>query len=470
MIPPSDFAARAGAVFEWIDRYLNHVREYPVKSQVQPGEVYGNIPAEAPRTAEPLERILADLDNIILPGITHWQHPNFHAYFPANGSVESLFGEFVTATLGAQCMIWETSPAAAELEQRMMEWLRQAMGLPESLEGVIQDSASSATLAALLTAREVATGFRSNEDGVPSGLRVYASAEAHSSIEKGMGVAGLGRKNLVKIPVDARGAMIPEALKEQIEADRAKGLTPIAVVACLGTTGTVAVDPLKDIAPIAKAQGLWLHVDAAFAGSALLLPEYAWMKEGMEDVDSFVFNPHKWLFTHFDCSVFFVKRADLLIRTFEILPEYLKTKTRGQVNDYRDWGVPLGRRFRALKLWFVIRGFGLEGLQNQLRKHIELNQYFTQQIEAMPGMELMQEPFLNFSCFRLSPPNLPPEDRNALNKELLERVNRDGSLFLTHTVLHGAYVLRALMAQTYLEKDDVDRSLAVLRRISAEFL
>jgi aromatic-L-amino-acid decarboxylase len=471
MLKPENFSSDSSEIIRWIDHYLNHISEFPVKSKVAPGDIYRRIPANPPIDAASLQQIMEDLDALIMPGITHWQHPNFHAYFPANTSVESVLAEFITSAIGAQCMIWDTSPAAAELEQRMMEWLRDGMGLPSIYEGVIQDSASSASLVALLTARELATNFRSNEEGVPTNLRVYCSTETHSSIEKAVGVCGIGKKNLVKIPVDLQLRMVPEKLEEQILADLRMGYKPCAVVAAIGTTGTVAVDPLKKIAAICKSQGIWLHVDAAFAGSALLLPEYSWMKEGMEDVDSFVFNPHKWMFTNFDCSVYFVKRADLLIRTFEILPEYLKTKTRGRVNDYRDWGVPLGRRFRALKLWFVMRGMGMDGIRNKLRFHIELNQYFSASLRDIPGIELPLDPFLNFSCFRLHPEGMDVIDHlNALNEAFLEKINDQGTLFLTHTKIRGLYTLRMIIGQTYVEKKHVDLALKEIRAAAASVL
>jgi len=430
MLNPKDFKKASDPVIAWIDNYLKNISEYPVKSMVKPGEIYRQIPGEAPEQSESLEHIIKDLEEVIIPGITHWQHPNFHAYFPANSSVESVLAEFVTSAIGAQCMIWDTSPSAAELEQRMMEWLREAMGIPPSFEGVIQDSASTASLVSLITAREVATGFKSNEEGVPNNLRIYCSTETHSSIEKAVGVCGIGKKNLVKIKVDGQMRMIPGELEKHIQEDLARGLVPTAVVAALGTTGTVAVDPLKDIAGICKKNNIWLHVDAAFAGSALLLPEYRWMIEGIEQADSFVFNPHKWLFTNFDSSVYFVKSVDRLIRTFEILPEYLKTSTRGQVNDYRDWGIPLGRRFRALKLWFVIRSFGLSGLRERLQAHIDLNDYFCNEAIKIPGIKLVLKPFLNFSCFRFNPEGIfNAEKLNQLNDRLLNELNKGGEAF-----------------------------------------
>ena len=471
MLNPKDFKKEAGPVVDWIDRYMNNIKSLPVKSKIEPGDIYAAIPDEAPLKSESMEQIMEDFDHIILPGVTHWQHPGFHAYFPANSSVESVLAETLTSAMGAQCMIWETSPAAAELEQRMMEWLRDAMGIPGSYEGVIQDSASSASLVSLITAREVATGFRSNEDGVPPNLRVYCSKETHSSIEKGVAVCGIGTKNLVKIGVDQQMRMDPTELETRIHEDLEAGLRPCAVVAAIGTTGTVAVDPLEEIAAICKKYGIWLHVDAAYAGTALLLPEYRWMIKGIEQADSFVFNPHKWMFTNFDCSVYLVKNAELLIKTFEILPEYLKTKTRGAVNDYRDWGVPLGRRFRALKLWFVIRSFGLEGIREKLRSHIQMNNNFSLALEQIDSMHLPLKPFLNFTCFRLQAEGVEtPDALNRLNEAFLEEINKGGKLFLTHTKIDGLYTLRMLIGQTYVEEGDVERALDLIREAAVKTL
>lgn len=467
MIDPKDFKQKSNEIIQWIDHYLNQISSLPVKSQVSPGEIYDKIPVQAPQHSVPLEEIIDDLNEIILPGITHWQHPNFHAYFPANNSVESIFAEFVTSAIGAQCMIWDTSPAAAELEQRMMEWLRDGMGLPPDFEGVIQDSASSATLVALITAREVKTGFSSNEEGVPDNLRIYCSEETHSSIEKAVGVCGIGKKNLVKIEVDDQMRLIPSVLEEHIKADLQKGYQPCAVVGTIGTTGTLAVDPVDEIGTLCRKYDLWFHVDAAYAGTALLLSEYRWMIKGIEKADSFVFNPHKWMFTNFDCSVYFVKNAELLIQTFEILPEYLKTKSRGSVNDYRDWGVPLGRRFRALKLWFVLRSFGISGIEERLRSHIRLSGYFSEEVQKISEVELAMEPFLNFTSFRLHPAGMDdPQMLNSLNERFLEEMNRRGKLFLTHTKIRGLFTLRMLIGQTYVEQRHIELALEEIKSVS----
>jgi len=463
MLEKKDFLENATTIIQWIQDYYNDLSKFPVKSSSSPKEIYDQIPSSPPIHGEDLADIMTDLNKIILPGITHWQHPNFHAYFPANSSVESVLAEFITAALGAQCMIWETSPAAAELEERMMEWIRESIGLPTSFEGVIQDTASTATLVAILTAREIKTNFTSNEEGVPNNLRIYASKDIHSSIDKAVGISGIGKKNLMKIDVDKQRAMRADLLQNQIELDIENGKIPTCVIIAIGTTGTVAVDPLKEIAVICKKYDIWLHVDAAYAGTALLLPEYRWMSEGIEDADSFVFNPHKWMFTNFDCTAYYVKDTLSLIKTLEVLPEYLKTNTRGMVNDYRDWGVPLGRRFRALKLWFVIRSYGLEGLREKLRKHIQLNTYFAEEIADWGTIEIMQDPILNFTCFRYIEAGLDLKATNLKNKEILDQINNQGKVFLSHTKMNETYIIRIVIGQTYVEQEDVDKVLKILK-------
>ena len=389
MLDRNHFSRDSKIIVDWIDSYLKHIKKYPVKAEVSPGSTSALVTTTMPAKGESLEKIMQDFEKHIIPGITHWQHPNFHAYFNANSSTESILAEMLTAALGAQCMIWETSPAATELEEQMLNWLKHAMNLPAKWEGVIQDSASTATLAAILSARERICEFRSNQEGVPNNLRVYCSTEAHSSVDKAVAIAGIGTNNLVKIEIDPQRRINAEALVKTIESDLSQEYKPMAVVITLGTTGTMAIDRIKEITPICKKYGLWLHVDAAYAGTALLLTEYQGMIEGIARADSFVFNPHKWMFTNFDCTAYYVKDANHLIRTFEILPEYLKTSSRGKVNDYRDWGVPLGRRFRALKLWFVMRSYGLKGLRDRLRTHIKLSQYFVKWLESQPHLELI---------------------------------------------------------------------------------
>jgi len=347
-------------------------------------------------------------------------------------------------------MIWETSPAAAELEERVMNWLRDIIGLPGDFEGVIQDTASTATLSALISAREKISNYEINEEGFTGDriFRVYCSTQTHSSVEKAVKIAGIGRRNLVKVDVRDDYSMDPGELNRAIYDDLSRGYVPLCVVATLGTTGTTAIDPLKEIGEICSANKIWLHVDAALAGTALILPEFSWMINGKEYIDSFVFNPHKWMFTNFDCTAYFVKDAASLIRTFEILPEYLKTRTRGEVNDYRDWGIPLGRRFRALKLWFVIRSFGLSGLRDKVSNHIYFADYLRNEVEKNKDFELLAPVVLNTVCFRYNPGKIEEDELNRINQKLNHRLNDSGKIYLTHTSLKGKYTLRMVCSQT----------------------
>jgi aromatic-L-amino-acid decarboxylase len=465
MMDSDEFRKFGHEIVEWIARYWENIEKYPVKSQAKPGSIKAALPEIPPSGSESFDSFLKDFDEVIMPGITHWQSPDFFAYFPANTSPPSVLAEMLTAALGAQCMIWETSPAAAELEERMMEWLREMTGLPSHFEGVIQDSASSATLAALITAREKATGFTSNREGLYTAgkLRIYCSAQAHSSVEKGAGIAGFGRNNLVRIKVRNDFSIDPAALRHAIEKDTEAGFIPCCVVATMGTTGTTAIDPLREVGEICRDKKLWLHVDGALGGTALLLPEMRWMADGMEYVDSFVFNPHKWMFTNFDCSAYFVRDAASLIRTFEILPEYLKTRTRGQVNDYRDWGIPLGRRFRALKLWAVIRSYGVTGLQEMIREHIRLAKMLAGEIEKDKDFRVMAPVHLNTVCFRFQPAGISDEEANRLNEKINHTLNDTGSIYLTHTTIDGRYILRMVTAQTSVTERHVMNAWKMIR-------
>jgi aromatic-L-amino-acid decarboxylase len=454
---------------DWVADYLDGVEQYPVLSRLKPGEVKSALPGSAPLKAEPMESVFRDFREIVLPGMTHWQHPAWFGYFPANNSPASVLAEILTAGIGAQCMVWQTSPAAAELEERVLDWLRQMLGLPEGLAGVIQDTASTATLCALLSAREKACDFRSNQTGLKETLTVYASDQAHSSIEKGVKIGGFGRDNLRLIPTDDAYAMIPEKLEEAVLEDKKRGLKPACVVATIGTTSSTAIDPLATVGEVCRRQKVWLHVDAAFAGSAAMLPEMKWMLRGAEFMDSFVFNPHKWLLTNFDCSAYYVRNPGDLIRTFEIHPEYLKTGVDLQVKNYRDWGIQLGRRFRALKLWFVIRSYGVEGLQSILREHIRLGQLFKGWVEQHDKFELMAPVPLSLVCFRLND-GRDGDSLNALNKELLDRVNATGKVFLSHTTLRERYVLRMVIGQRTTQEKHVRLAWDVLTKSAAELL
>ena len=396
-----EFRDEARKMVDYVTDYLDNIESYPVKSQVSPREIFDQLPDHPPAAGEGMAEIMKDFDRIIMPGVTHWQSPNFYAYFNANNSYPSLLAEMLTSAIGAQCMIWDTSPAAAELEEMMMNWLASAIGIPDEWDGVIHDTASTSTLVALLCAREQVTSYSINENGFDGRrYRVYCSDETHSSIEKGVKIAGFGRNNLVKVGVDSELALDPEELESAIMKDIQEGYVPVCVIASIGTTGTTAIDPLADIARICEKHNVWLHVDAAYAGSALMLDENKWMLEGIETADSFVFNPHKWLFTNFDCTAYFVKDKGALIRTFEILPEYLKTGNEGEVNNYRDWGIQLGRRFRALKLWFVLRSFGINELKAKIRHHIELARLFASWVEEHPDFEVVAPVPFATVCFR----------------------------------------------------------------------
>ena len=462
---PDEFRKHGHELVEWMADYMENVDKLPVRSLVKPGDIFEKIPGQPPMLPESFESLMRDFNEIIMPGVTHWQSPNFFAYFPANTSPASILAEMLTATLGAQCMIWETSPAAAELEEKMMIWLRDLIGLPAGFEGVIQDSASTATLTAVLTARENATGFISNDEGVANTgiLRVYCSEQTHSSVEKAVKISGIGKKNLVKIPVRDDFSMNPEELRKAILADKSKDNIPACVVATLGTTSATAVDDLRAIGTICRENGVWLHVDAAMAGTALILPEFQWMLDGKEFINSFVFNPHKWMFTNFDCTAYFVKDAGTLIKAFEILPEYLKTRTRGKVNDYRDWGVPLGRRFRALKLWSVIRTFGVEGLREKVRTHISIAARLAEMISKEPDFEILAPVTISVVCFRYMPHGFNEEQINTLNEKLIHQLNDSGKLYLSHTVLNGKYALRMVTAQTNVSIDHVNKAWDMIR-------
>ncbi|MEJ2544120.1 MAG: aminotransferase class V-fold PLP-dependent enzyme [Calditrichaceae bacterium] len=461
MMNSSNFRKHAHDIVDWIADYLENVEKYPVKSQVQPKEIYNQLPDSAPEHGESMDNIMQDFQKVIIPGITHWQSPNFFAYFPANSSYPSVLAEMLTAALGSQCMIWETSPAAAELEEKVMNWLKEMLDLPESWHGVIQDTASSSTLCELLNARENVSNYAINKSGFSGNekFRIYGSSETHSSIDKGVKIAGFGLDNLVKVPVDENRAMQPSALEGAIKTDISKGFKPLCIIATLGTTGTTAIDPIKPIAEICHKYNIWLHVDAAFSGSALIMPEYRWMAKGLDMADSFVFNPHKWLFTNFDCSAYFVKDKNALINTFSILPEYLKTKTTGEVNDYRDWGIALGRRFRALKLWFVIRNFGVQGLQERLRYHIQIAKNLEEKINNHKEFELLTKRNINMLCFRYHPDKINDDETlNQLNENLLHSLNQTGKIFLTHTKIKNRYTLRLVIGQTNVTEDQVNKA------------
>lgn len=446
---PDEFRRYGRMVVDWIADYYENVERYPVLSQVKPGEVRQMLPPAPPQQGEPFEAILSDMARVILPGITHWQSPNFFAFFPSNSSGPAILGDLLSSGLGVQGMLWATSPACTELETHVLDWLADLLGLPGKFKsdgsggGVIQDSASSAALTALLAARERATGFQSNETGGDGKLVAYTSNQAHSSIEKGVKIAGYGSKNLRGIEVDEKFGLRADLLEQQIKADLAAGLKPAFVAATIGTTSSNGIDPLRAIGEICRKYDLWLHVDGAMVGTAALLPEFRHLFDGMEFVDSFCFNPHKWMFTNFDCDCFFVADRTVLIQTLSILPEYLRNQATesGAVIDYRDWQIPLGRRFRSLKLWFVLRHYGVEGLQYHIRQHIQLAQEFAGWVASDPRFELVMQPPLNLVCFR-------HRGGDAFNQKLLTQLNASNEMYLTHTVLNGLYTLRMSIGGT----------------------
>ncbi|MBI5388119.1 MAG: aspartate aminotransferase family protein [Verrucomicrobia bacterium] len=465
---PDEFRRWGHAVVDWIADYQRHVEALPVLSQVQPGEIRAKLPAAPLEHGEAFDAILADIDRLVLPGITHWQSPNFFAYFPANNSGPSILGDLLASGLGVQGMLWATSPACTELETHVLDWLVDMLDLPAKFKsngpggGVIQDTASSAVLCAVLAARERATGFASNERGTDGRLTAYASTQAHSSIEKAVKVAGLGRQNLRLIPVDERFAMRADLLARQVADDRAAGLVPCFVGATVGTTSSNALDPVAAIGRFCRENSLWLHVDAAMSGTAALCPEFRFIHDGLELADSYAFNPHKWMFTNFDCDCFYVADRAALIKTLSVLPEYLRNQATesGAVIDYRDWHVQLGRRFRALKLWFVIRHYGVEGLRHHVRRHVELAQEFAGWVRASADFELAAPVPLNLVCFR-------HRAGDDFNRRLLERINQSGQLYLTHTVLNDRYTLRLCVGQTHTEARHVERAWQLIRQ-SAE--
>ncbi len=454
---------------DWVVDYLSEVEKFPVRSPLKPNQVKELLPGAPPVKGENMEDIFDDFKKIILPGITHWQHPCWFAYFPANNSPPSVLAELLTAGIGAQCMIWQTSPSATELEEVVIEWLRQMIGLPEGMQGCIQDTASTATLCSIICARERATGFESNQKGLKVPLVVYASTETHSSIEKGVKIAGLGKESLRLIPTDDKYAMLSDELDRAIQEDKREGKIPACVIATIGTTSSTAVDPIKEIGEICSRHGIWLHVDAAYAGTALILPEMKHILDGAGYIDSFVFNPHKWMFTNFDCSAYFVKDPKTLTRTFEIHPEYLKTGVDAKVKNFRDWGIQLGRRFRALKLWFVIRTYGVEGLQNMIREHLGLAQIFKGYVEESPYFELMAPVNFSVVCFRLNNGS-SDEYLNIINEKLLNEVNDTGEVFLTHTSLGGRYTIRMAIGQRTTQERHVRKAWDIIQNKARRYL
>jgi len=461
---PAQFREEGKKTIDWIADYYENIEKYPVLSQVKPHQIKDSLPKSAPQKSESMDEMMRDLDEKIMPGITHWQSPNFFAYFNSNTSFPSILGDLISSGLGVQGMIWATSPAATEVETLVLDWLAEMMQMPDRFKstsiggGVIQDTASTAALTALIAARERATKFQSNKKGLEKKLIAYVSTQTHSSVEKGVKIAGIGKANLRLIDVDENFAMRPDLLEKQIQQDKKLGLLPYFVCGTVGTTSSTAIDPIKKIGEICKQENCWYHIDAASLGTAMVCPEFRHFIDGVELADSYSFNPHKWMFTNFDCNVFWVANRKELINTFSILPEYLRNKATesGEVFDYRDWHIQLGRRFRSLKLWFVIRHYGVEGLQHHIREHIKLAQNFKNWVNDSEDFDVVVEPLMNLVCFR----HTAGDD---FNMKLMNTINETGKIYFTHTKLNGQVVLRMNIGQTHMEEKHVKTAWEIIQ-------
>ena len=464
---PEEFRKIGHQLIDWIADYRTRVADLPVRSRVEPGSVRAQLPSAPPLSPEPFEGIFDDLEQIILPGLSHWQHPNFFGYFPSNGELSSVLGDYLSTGLGVLGLSWISSPALTELEEVVTDWMRQMLGLSDAWSGVIQDTASSCTLVALLCARERASNYslaRGGLQGEEHPLIVYVSSHSHSSVEKAALLAGFGRANLHLVAVDENYAMKPDALKEAVLADLQAGFVPCAVVATIGTTGTTALDLVESIAEVARQHNLWLHVDAALAGSAMILPECRWMWEGIEGADSLVLNPHKWLGVAFDSSLYYVRDHEHLVRVMSTNPSYLQSGVDSKVKNLRDWGIPLGRRFRALKLWCLIREQGVEGLQARLRRDLANAQWFAEQVRLTPDWCVLAPIPLQTICVRHEPPGLEGEVLDKHTLDWVERVNNSGGAYLTPSILDGRWMVRVSIGSLGTERQHVEMLWKLMRR------
>jgi aromatic-L-amino-acid decarboxylase len=464
---PEEFRAIGHRLIDWVADYRARVAELPVMARTAPGEVKAQLPTAAPEQPESFDAIFRDLERVIVPGLSHWQHPSFFGYFPSNASLASVLGDYLSTGLGVLGLSWQAGPAITELEEVVTDWVRRLVGLSDAWSGVIQDTASTCTLAALLCARERATDYSLARGGLQAEDRplvVYTSDQAHSSVEKAALLAGFGRDNVRKVAHDAAYALLPQALEEAVRQDLAAGRRPCAVVATTGTTTSTALDPVADMAHIARRHGLWLHVDAAMAGSAMVLPECRWMWEGVEAADSLVFNPHKWLGAVFDCSLYYVRDPEHLVRVMSTNPSYLQTAADGQVKNLRDWGVPLGRRFRALKLWFLLRAEGVAALQARLRRDLDNARWLAEQVRLAPGWRVLAPVPLQTVCVRHEPAGL---EAAALDEHTLAwagRVNRSGAAYLTPATLDGRWMVRVSVGAERTERRHVEALWALMRQ------
>jgi len=463
----SDFREYGKQLVDWIADYLDHPERYPVLSPVKPGEVKAQLPSGPPTAPEGFAEILRDFDDIIMPGITHWNNPAFFAYFGITGSMPGILGELLTAGLNVNGMLWRTSPSATELEEVVMNWLRQMVGLPETFTGVIMDTASISSMIAVAAARE-ALNLRIREEGMAGRsdlprLTMYTSEQSHSSIEKGGIVLGIGQRNIRKIEVDAEFCMRPDRLAAAIDEDRRSGCVPFFACATVGTTSTTSIDPVPEIADICAREKVWLHVDGAYGGNAAIVPEMRYVLQGVERADSFVMNPHKWMFTPIDFSAFYTRHVDTLKRAFSILPEYLRTAEGGTVTNFMDYGVQLGRRFRALKFWIVVRTYGVEGLIDRIREHIRLAHLFESWVRESTGWEVVAPVPFSTVNFRACPASVPLEKWNDLNERLLTAVNATGEVFLSHTRLHDRYTIHLAIGNIRTEEKHIARAWELLQ-------
>jgi aromatic-L-amino-acid decarboxylase len=456
------FRAEAHRLVDWITRYLAENERLPVLSRVQPGDVRSALPAAPPTQAEPLQDFLADVERVIVPGLTHWNHPSFFAYFANSATAPGILGEMLSAAFNANAMLWKTSPAATELEVLVLDWLRQMMGLPRALFGLIHDTASTSTLVALAAAREAVPGLEARRRGLvgQARLRMYASEHAHSSVEKAGIVLGIGQDGFRAIPADDTFRMDAEALARAVAEDRAAGFTPFAVTATAGTTSTTSVDPIPAIADVCERERLWLHVDAAYGGAAAVVPELRFVLAGADRADSIVVNPHKWLFVPVDLSVLYTRRPEVMKSAFSLVPEYLRTAEAERAPNFMDYGVSLGRRFRALKLWMVIRAFGTDGIAARIREHVRLAQAFRSWLEADSRFEIAAPSPLSVVCFRALPSRADESDR--LNEAVMEGVNATGEAYLSHTKLRGKTTLRLAIGNVRTEERHVRRAYELL--------
>lgn len=462
-----EFKTNGYNLVDWIADYLENIEKYPPLSKVKPGEIYSRIPIQPPTEGEGIEKVLSDIDKILIDGITHWNHPGFMAYFNSSSSIPGILAEMLSAAFNANGMLWKTSPAFTELEKAMMNWFRQMVGLEENYWGIIYDTASTSSMHAIASAREqLNLGFRekgmAGRSDVPK-LILYCSEHAHNSIDKGALILGIGLDGIKKIPVNDKFEMIPKKLEEAIKSDIEKGYKPFCVVATVGTTSTTSVDPVEAIADIAEKYNLWLHIDSAYAGVTAMIPEMKWITKGWNRADSLVINPHKWMFTPMDLSVYFTRKPDILKRAFSLSAEYLKTNQDSEVENLMDYGIQLGRRFRSLKLWFIIRYFGVDGLADRIRNHIELAKEFANWVDDEKDFERMAPVPFSTVCFRYNPGNLSEEKLNELNENILERINQSGKIFLSHTKLNGKFVIRLTIGSIRHQRKHVEQAWEIIK-------